>query len=593
MNLIERKNNMSIRQRRRLPAILGALAASAALVFSGSVGASAAPTIPDVNPDTRGSITFHKYDTTGAGGPAATGKEITDQTDLGKLGAPIADVTFRVTQVDGIDLTTNAGWTEASQLDAATAKTQLDAATAKTVGPTDAQGSAKVENLPVGLYYVEEISAPAEVTKALPFLVSVPLTDPANQSNWFYDIHVYPKNDISRGTKTVQDSARSGNNEAFTWTVQGDIPTVENIDGYKIRDDFDSRLDFDADAADSLTACLSVDDTNPSSCVTGATDLTPADYDVVTYTRDELDAWRNDPAHASDLSCQPTMTADKGLRVEVILKDSGLTKMKNRLAVEPTSKVQLTVKTRLITTAVDDAATQEAGIVKNKAIVFPNDDSFCAVEPPPTAESESRWGDILIRKIDVKDHSKVLEGASFQVYVANADGSKGAGPLALPVMDANGQPTLNADGSLKTENTFVTDANGVVKISALRNTNFADGFPQKPYCAEDPCTVDNQTDTEAAGSVVNPKYQRYILEEVKAPAGYELLAKPMVLEVTQAGQVIAADGTGGLDIENAPKNNGFALPMTGAAGTAMFTVIGLGLLGLGTLMVMRRRQAEK
>ncbi|MFT3943805.1 MAG: SpaH/EbpB family LPXTG-anchored major pilin [Ancrocorticia sp.] len=578
---------MSIRQRRKIPALLGALAASLALTFTGTM-ASAAPTIPDVDPDTRGSITFHKYDTTGTGGPTADGTEITDPTELASLGSPIADVTFTITQVAGIDLTTNAGWTAAAQLDETTAKNQLDPATIKTAGPTNAAGLATIEDLPVGLYYVEETLAPAQVTKAPPFLISIPLTDPADQSNWFYDIHVYPKNDVSTGTKTVQDSARSGNDQTFTWTVQGDIPTVPVIDAYKIRDDFDSRLEFDAAG---LTACLSVDDTNPSTCVGGATDLVPADYTVTTYTRTQLDAWR--AANPNDLTCQPVMAADKGLRVEVTLTATGLAKMAARNDVEPTSKVQLTVPTRLTATAINDAS-QTAGIVKNSATVFPNGGSFCAKDgetPPPTNESESRWGDILIHKIDATNHATTLAGATFQVYVADANGAKTGSALNLPVLDANGQPTFNPDGSLMTENEFTTDANGIVKISALRNTNFADGYPQKPYCGDATCTPDNQSDTDTG--TVNPKYQRYVLEEITAPTGYELLAKPLLIEVTAAGQVIAADGTGGLDIENAPTNNGFELPMTGAAGTAMFTLIGLGLLGLGTLMVARRRQATK
>ncbi len=44
------------------------------------------------------------------------------------------------------------------------------------------------------------------MTPAAPFLVSVPLTDPDNQDNWIYDVHVYPKNSIAGAEKTVTDA---------------------------------------------------------------------------------------------------------------------------------------------------------------------------------------------------------------------------------------------------------------------------------------------------------------------------------------------------------------------------------------------------
>lgn len=60
---------------------------------------------------------------------------------------------------------------------------------------TDENGLASFDNLELGVYLVVETNSPATVLKATePFLVAVPMT--ANGSEWLYDVHVYPKNEV-------------------------------------------------------------------------------------------------------------------------------------------------------------------------------------------------------------------------------------------------------------------------------------------------------------------------------------------------------------------------------------------------------------
>lgn len=85
---------------------------------------------------------------------------------------------------------------------------------------TNAQGVAQFTGLDVGMYLVIETQAPQAVTvPAEPFLVSIPMTrigDTAegeasqNQKQWLYDVTVYPKNSIAKGTVKLVKQGKQG-----------------------------------------------------------------------------------------------------------------------------------------------------------------------------------------------------------------------------------------------------------------------------------------------------------------------------------------------------------------------------------------------
>ena len=87
---------------------------------------------------------------------------------------------------------------------------------------TNEQGVAQFTGLDVGMYLVIETQTPQAVTvPADPFLVSIPMTrigdkttDAANNQNqkqWLYDVTVYPKNSIAKGTvKLVKQGEQGG-----------------------------------------------------------------------------------------------------------------------------------------------------------------------------------------------------------------------------------------------------------------------------------------------------------------------------------------------------------------------------------------------
>lgn len=85
---------------------------------------------------------------------------------------------------------------------------------------TGADGKVSFTGLPVGMYLVIETKTPQAVTKPVkPFLVSIPMTrigdettgtGNQNQKEWLYDVTVYPKNSIAKGTVTLVKQGKQG-----------------------------------------------------------------------------------------------------------------------------------------------------------------------------------------------------------------------------------------------------------------------------------------------------------------------------------------------------------------------------------------------
>ncbi len=219
-----------------------------------ATSASAAEPQNLIPPDSKGSLSVHKYDQPVTYGEASKGMALSAQ-QVASL-TPLAGATFQVTQVSNVKLATNAGWTDAeravSKFDPFAASKSLTSngfqlGTPSTAS-TDAAGLAKFASLPVGLYLVEETKAPPVganqvVTKAMPFLVTVPLTDPAGLTKWVYDVHVYPKNVISAVTKTVTDASAVATGETVTYTINSDIPGGAVTTKYVVTDQLDTRLE--------------------------------------------------------------------------------------------------------------------------------------------------------------------------------------------------------------------------------------------------------------------------------------------------------------------------------------------------------------
>lgn len=356
----------------------GLLVAGIAALTLAAPASAATPNL--VDPDAVGSLTIHKYEA-----PETPTGLPNDGTEQNVALPPLAGVGFTVYKVDTIDLTGNQGWIDASDLADLNPDSVADITaagyTASAVGGetlTDANGEIALANLDLGVYFVVETSPLAGSTGVAPFLVTVPLTDPANDDAWLYDVHVYPKNALTAATKTVEDSADIKLGDEIDFTITADIPNVAVIDGYKVVDTLDSKLDY-------VSAAVTLAD---------GTALAATDY---TITHD-----------AATNAVTVEFTA-AGLAV---------------LAAHNSTEVQVVIT----------AAVNEIGEIANTAVLYPNLGSFTITPGEPggptvTPEVITKWGDITVEKTDKA--GAPLTGAVFSVYPTQQDASDGTNAIAL------------------------------------------------------------------------------------------------------------------------------------------------------------------
>ena len=196
-----------------------------------TAGATPKTSTSTIDKNQKGSITIYKraLDSSGNAGTAGDG-----ETMVSPQGAALKDTGFTLYQV--MDTNTLLAYyndnTTADQVDVkdyftnyAENKTAAGLKTAyatayKSEVRTDENGKATFTELPVGMYLVIETKTPQAVTMPVePFLVSIPMTrigdkttgaDNQNQKEWLYDVTVYPKNSIAKGTVKLVKQGKQG-----------------------------------------------------------------------------------------------------------------------------------------------------------------------------------------------------------------------------------------------------------------------------------------------------------------------------------------------------------------------------------------------
>ncbi|QZE26135.1 SpaH/EbpB family LPXTG-anchored major pilin [Brevibacterium casei] len=336
---------------RWIPAL--AAAAAVSLVGVGVNAPAAEAASGNIDPNRSTSLTINKYD--GDQGPRGDGTKIEDPSSLG---TPLAGVEFTITPVtqrnsQAIDLKTDAGWNliDGATIDNVTEGNGYTFGTPITV-TTDANGQV-TQDLPFGLYKVEETGSGDNniISPAQPFLVTLPL--PQTGGKWLYDVNVYPKNKTNqtKPTKEVSGPTAPVLGNDVTWTITAPIPQVANDDEYKsfvVTDNLDPRL-----------TCKSV---------------TVEGFDAADYTVD----------------CS-------GQTAKVTFTSSGLAKL----------QAGQNVKVNVVTTVTSLGGN---GVIENKAIVSTNG-SEVTTNPVTT-----NWGALEILKYADNDKSATLAGAKFEIY---------------------------------------------------------------------------------------------------------------------------------------------------------------------------------
>ncbi|WP_018143204.1 SpaH/EbpB family LPXTG-anchored major pilin [Alloscardovia criceti] len=523
----------------RLAAGVGLVVIAAASLTTLVPAATAADyTVGNIDADSTGSIIIHKH---------VTGSQTADGTADGKTvtgGTGVEGVVFTAYKFNDIDLTTNAGWDTVKNLsipvDACGTDFATPAVSGQTFGTgtaapaTDANGDSTISNLAVGAYLVCETSAPTNVVaKAAPFLVTIPFPNnsknsaSSNDGSWLYNVNVYPKNSIveapTKGQVVTNNSIQDGADIDYPVTVK--VPQIQTTDSFKyfiVSDPLDSHL------SDGKVKSVQID----------GVDVPAANY----------------------------VTTTDGNTVSVGFTSTGLEYLRGQAN-----------KSIIVTFTATVNSIPSDGVIPNTAYFYVDTQTGSTPPTPPTTPPDtpptptntvkSSWGDVKIRKVDSDlSDSKVLEGASFQIYPTKTSGNFAA-TCTIDDIDKEAGPI-----TVGNTNTFTSDSNGIVSIAGL--------------------LVDQKIGATGDTNVTLDHTSRcYVLVETAAPAGYTTptgTAAYTALTV-KAGQT--AESTVDAEVKNT-KSTVPNLPLTGANGRLLLTIAGGALVAFAFGYVLYARNKK-
>lgn len=337
------------------------------------------------------------------------------------------------------------------------------------------------------------------------------------------------------GEETVTDNAKFSVGDEIPYTLVGTTPNF-SAEGYtyKFTDTMDDALDLVYTASQS----------NPSQVEGGVKVTIGNEENAVDITEKFLITYEN---HVLTIESNQD------------LKDSGLS---------ADSEIYVTY-----TATVNSGITSGTG-VENTVVVESQMNTDSATKTPEIKEQVYPIT-MIITKVDGEDDSKMLEGAKFQLYRKDADGTI----TGYATVTASGE-FAGWTGNEKDAAELTTNAEGkitLVGIGAgefyLKETEAPAGYNK--LTDEVKIIIQSESETSATGTV-QLKLLKYSLNDG------QLTTEGVTLE----------NGTIAFNIEN---NQGATLPSTGGIGTTIFYVIG-GILVVGAavvLIVRRRMSAEK
>lgn len=502
------------------------------MAFMGLAGVGAASAV-DQQPE-KASLTVHKYL-----GATTNLKHDGTAIEAGELPkTPLKGVNFKLYKVEGVDVSTNDGLKLAQEIGAvpltddvvkngiSVGGTTYKLAANPTTMTTEANGEAKFTDVERGLYVVVE-----------------DLEGSTKIMNGQEEVAKEKITPIAPFAVTLPMTDPEG--KAWNADVHVYPKNQENTLDKKVKDKNVTTLNQGAKApADEFTYILSTKSTGADANGDGemnAADLggvykivdqLPANVEYVKTTAKIAGADTEDFDATTKSEGDPARTT-----VTVAFKGAGLD------TIAAGTDIEVTLHVKLKSVPAD-------GLTKNTGQLFPNKYSEDNGKPITSPEVETRHGDIVIKKVN--SAGETLAGAIFSVHLdtsANKDCSS-YGP------------------TIKTSNE--TGEDGLAKISDLQMTDWIDGE-----------------------AVAADKQVPYCLVEEQAPAGYQILPKATKFSLTKPGTVTdlsaAAEAKAGnaLDITN-HKNLG--LPLTGAQGILLVSVLGLILVSVGVVLTVKRRQ---
>lgn len=470
---------------------IGSIAMVIAMLLSLNVSVSAAdPTI--------GSITIHKYKVDsltdysliGDGTLLDPGTEVAPGQTLADL-QPLAGIKFKITAVQ-LKTAATSGSTVVSDYEPIPSG-MGDFTDTKT---TDTYGIITWDDLALGLYLIEELSSATVNIAIIPFIIQLPLTNPAG-NGFLYDVHVYPKNEVTgpKIDKTLVPPAAETGTNILKWKISSEIPVdIMDAKNMVITDPLDSRFDY----------------------VTGSVSAYYVDRDGI---------------RTAFHSAYYTMSYTNNVLTFTILP-AGFTTLD--LATAGIGATAPMVFFEFDTMIKMDTNPNWNEAINTPVLDFTNADNYAYDPKEPIISPSTYLHGIEIFKSDPEGNG--LEGAKFKIYPTQADANAKTNALKDPVNPANDWE-------------IITDTVGKAPFNGLSHGTFW-------------------------------------LVETQAPAGYNLLAAPVI--------VVIPDDSTAIIVQEIANNRGFTLPVTGGTGTLFFTIGGLLLIAVAIVFfIFSKRKKSK
>ena len=486
---------------------------------------------------THGNLVIHKYvmdDVTLAGAPG----DGTTGSAIPASATPLGGVQFRIYKVDIVggkypapgEYELNNYLNPTIITDSAMNVFTVSPATPATVTTASPSGIGTASNLPQGIYLVVETANPDVTSPAPPFVVAVPMADPAG-TGWLTDVHVYPKNEMLTFEKeVVADSVSVGDPVVYTLVpaVPSDIGKAKK---YDITDQLDAALDFVS--VSSVRAGMT-----KAGAATGVILVAGTDYTVT-----------------------PATATAGGPLVTISFTAAGRAKLATGDGTTNYKYIHI-----ILNTTVNAAILAGDGTVGNTAEIdftnqFNENKKIKSRNKGGNERTEIHTGRIEIKKVDGAATGTALAGAVFKIAT-----------------DAAGTQFLKKDASGKILTPgavgYAAAPDWVVTTAAV--TGLAEFAGIADY-------------TSAAGVKT---FKTYYLVEVKSPTGYNMIPDPIAVTFDNTA-VKANSYKMNVMVENykgftLPKTGGTGTLLFTIGGIAL---VGLALLGL-ILTKRRRRESE-
>ncbi len=385
---------------------------------------------------------------------------------------------------------------------------------------TDADGKATVNltknGMPDGVYLVVERDQTAIEKPVDPFFVIIPATN-AEGTGHVYEINIQPKNDVVGNVKIEKDVLSLGNDEGVvdayknhTWIIGATIPEdIGTGKSYVIRDTLDNRLDY-ADGTLKVQV-ETVDGETVAATLTQGTD-----YLLSVTDNDSLAEGKLSDSFAVSL----TVTGMKKVAEAVAGDFAG-----HMIRVYFDAQINANAE-------MGEEIPNQATLDYTNSVNF----DFSVESDIPVVET----GAANLLKVDAKDNTKTLAGATFQVY------------------------RIATEADMADESIEKVDIDGINGAAVL-----VEFFDNAAMAGDKVTSVTSGEDGKIA--IYGLAYGTYYVVETKAPAGYNLLGEPAEIIINEsshtAEKVITVENTAGA-----------ILPETGGMGTHVFFAAGIVLV---------------